>query len=222
MPGLHPERHRPAVAADRGIRVHVCAGGAGWGDPQRLAATRRRRRRGEGDDPGTPELTTVCGIYTAPSGFKIAWMRDPDGNIIALEQEPDSSIWPLSASQPARTISRSDLAPGIAGDPPSVRANATPVAWCPPRRCGRVVSMSRSPAFRLDCAAASAQRRAAVPLGGGTWAGVGTTECGTKKLGWMAVDSTCGRRGARILRPTLRNWAGVRIGFGHDGYLASG
>ncbi|MBM7790100.1 VOC family protein [Tenggerimyces flavus] len=43
------------------------------------------------DGYNTPELATVDGVYTAPSGFKVAWMRDPDGNIIALEQEPNGN-----------------------------------------------------------------------------------------------------------------------------------
>jgi catechol 2,3-dioxygenase-like lactoylglutathione lyase family enzyme len=42
------------------------------------------------DEYDTAEVSTVDGVFTGPGGFKVAWIRDPDGNIVALEQEPDS------------------------------------------------------------------------------------------------------------------------------------
>ncbi len=29
------------------------------------------------------------GIWTAPSGAKVAWFKDPDGNILSLSEHPE-------------------------------------------------------------------------------------------------------------------------------------
>lgn len=36
----------------------------------------------------SPELITVDGVFSDETGFKAAWIRDPDGNILSLEQLP--------------------------------------------------------------------------------------------------------------------------------------
>lgn len=40
----------------------------------------------------TPELTTKNGVFSDDSGFKAAWIKDPDGNILSLEQLPDAEV----------------------------------------------------------------------------------------------------------------------------------
>lgn len=35
-----------------------------------------------------PDLKTEHGVYSDQSGFKASWFRDPDGNILGLEQLP--------------------------------------------------------------------------------------------------------------------------------------
>jgi hypothetical protein len=30
------------------------------------------------------------GVWIAPSGTRVAWFKDPDGNTLSLQQEPDS------------------------------------------------------------------------------------------------------------------------------------
>lgn len=33
-----------------------------------------------------PELKTENGVYSEPNGFKVSWLKDPDGNILSIEQ----------------------------------------------------------------------------------------------------------------------------------------
>ncbi len=35
------------------------------------------------------DLKTENGVFSDGSGFKAAWLKDPDGNILGLEQLPD-------------------------------------------------------------------------------------------------------------------------------------
>jgi len=37
--------------------------------------------------PGLPQDSS--GIWTAPSGDKVAWFKDPDGNILSLSEHPN-------------------------------------------------------------------------------------------------------------------------------------
>ena len=32
------------------------------------------------------------GVWTAPSGSRIAWFRDPDGNVLSIAQHPKASV----------------------------------------------------------------------------------------------------------------------------------
>ncbi len=36
-----------------------------------------------------PDLKTENGIYSDETGFQVAWFKDPDGNILSLEQLPN-------------------------------------------------------------------------------------------------------------------------------------
>jgi catechol 2,3-dioxygenase-like lactoylglutathione lyase family enzyme len=45
--------------------------------------------RGRGarfEEYDTPDLTTDDGVFSREDGFKAAWIRDPEGNILSLEQ----------------------------------------------------------------------------------------------------------------------------------------
>lgn len=37
-----------------------------------------------------PGLKTENGIFTGQNGFKVSWVKDPDGNILGLEQLPST------------------------------------------------------------------------------------------------------------------------------------
>jgi catechol 2,3-dioxygenase-like lactoylglutathione lyase family enzyme len=39
-----------------------------------------------------PDLKTKGGVYSDETGFKVAWFKDPDGNIIGIEQLPRESM----------------------------------------------------------------------------------------------------------------------------------
>jgi hypothetical protein len=39
-----------------------------------------------------PDLKTRGGVYSDETGFKVAWFKDPDGNIIGIEQFPSESM----------------------------------------------------------------------------------------------------------------------------------
>jgi catechol 2,3-dioxygenase-like lactoylglutathione lyase family enzyme len=39
-----------------------------------------------------PDLKTKGGVYSDETGFKVAWFKDPDGNIIGIEQLPSESM----------------------------------------------------------------------------------------------------------------------------------
>ncbi|MDQ3138893.1 MAG: hypothetical protein M3Q93_15060 [Gemmatimonadota bacterium] len=38
-----------------------------------------------------PELTTENGVYSEPSGFKVSWFKDSDGNILSIEEQPQDA-----------------------------------------------------------------------------------------------------------------------------------
>jgi catechol 2,3-dioxygenase-like lactoylglutathione lyase family enzyme len=42
-----------------------------------------------------PDLKTKGGVYSDETGFKVAWFKDPDGNIIGIEQLPSESMHSL-------------------------------------------------------------------------------------------------------------------------------
>ena len=40
-----------------------------------------------------PDLKTNGGVYSDETDFKVAWFKDPDGNIIGIEQLPSESMY---------------------------------------------------------------------------------------------------------------------------------
>ncbi len=59
-------------------------------------AARMKELRGRGvvfEEYDEPELKTRDGMYTDGTGFKAAWFKDPDGNIVGMEQLPVSATF---------------------------------------------------------------------------------------------------------------------------------
>ncbi|MDQ6888329.1 MAG: VOC family protein [Gemmatimonadota bacterium] len=58
----------------------------GWYVPNADAAVRELRARGVAFErfPGMQQSET--GIWTSPSGAKVAWFKDPDGNILSVTE----------------------------------------------------------------------------------------------------------------------------------------
>jgi catechol 2,3-dioxygenase-like lactoylglutathione lyase family enzyme len=58
----------------------------GWEVPDITAAVKDLTQKGARFEhfPGLPQ--NDLGIWTSPSGAKIAWFKDPDGNILSLTQ----------------------------------------------------------------------------------------------------------------------------------------
>ena len=40
-----------------------------------------------------PDLKTNGGVYSDETDFKVTWFKDPDGNIIGIEQLPSESMY---------------------------------------------------------------------------------------------------------------------------------
>lgn len=58
----------------------------GWHVPSAEAAVRDLQARGVAFErfPGTEQSQT--GIWTSPSGAKVAWFKDPDGNVLSVTE----------------------------------------------------------------------------------------------------------------------------------------
>lgn len=50
------------------------------------AVTELRARGAHFEEYDTPDITTVNGVFSRADGFKAAWIRDSEGNILSLEQ----------------------------------------------------------------------------------------------------------------------------------------
>lgn len=50
------------------------------------AVTELRARGAYFEEYDTPDITTVNGVFSRADGFKAAWIRDSEGNILSLEQ----------------------------------------------------------------------------------------------------------------------------------------
>lgn len=61
----------------------------GWQVPEISAVVKELGRAGVQFErfPGMPQ--DELGIWTAPSGAKVAWFKDPDGNILSISEHPE-------------------------------------------------------------------------------------------------------------------------------------
>jgi catechol 2,3-dioxygenase-like lactoylglutathione lyase family enzyme len=61
----------------------------GWRVPDIVAATDELSRRGVVFERYDGMFQDALGIWTSPSGARLAWLRDPDGNTLSLTEFPD-------------------------------------------------------------------------------------------------------------------------------------
>ena len=64
----------------------------GWRVPDIVAAVRELMEAGVVFERYGFMKQDELGIWDAPGGARVAWFRDPDGNILSLSQHPE---WPL-------------------------------------------------------------------------------------------------------------------------------
>jgi catechol 2,3-dioxygenase-like lactoylglutathione lyase family enzyme len=62
----------------------------GWDVPDIRSTVSALGERGLGFTRYPGMAQDELGIWTAPSGSRIAWFRDPDGNVLSLAQHPES------------------------------------------------------------------------------------------------------------------------------------
>jgi catechol 2,3-dioxygenase-like lactoylglutathione lyase family enzyme len=60
----------------------------GWEVPDMAAAIGELVEAGVQFERFPPMKQDELGIWTAPGGAKVAWFKDPDGNILSLSQHP--------------------------------------------------------------------------------------------------------------------------------------
>jgi catechol 2,3-dioxygenase-like lactoylglutathione lyase family enzyme len=60
----------------------------GWNVPDIAEAVKELADAGVGFERYPPMKQDELGIWTAPGGAKIAWFKDPDGNILSVSEHP--------------------------------------------------------------------------------------------------------------------------------------
>ena len=63
----------------------------GWTVPDIAAAMEDLMSRGVAFERYAGLDQDAAGVWTAPGGARIAWFRDPDGNVLSLTQQPRSA-----------------------------------------------------------------------------------------------------------------------------------
>lgn len=61
----------------------------GWQVPDIIAAVKDLERAGVRFERYDSVRQDDLGIWTTPSGAKVAWFKDPDGNILSLSEHPE-------------------------------------------------------------------------------------------------------------------------------------
>jgi catechol 2,3-dioxygenase-like lactoylglutathione lyase family enzyme len=64
----------------------------GWQVPEIEVAVRQLSERGVRFERFDGLTQDDRGIWTSPTGAKVAWFRDPDGNILSLSEHPEPGI----------------------------------------------------------------------------------------------------------------------------------
>jgi catechol 2,3-dioxygenase-like lactoylglutathione lyase family enzyme len=62
----------------------------GWKVPEIESAVTELAARGVRFERFEGMKQDEAGIWTAPTGAKVAWFRDPDGNILSLSEHPEA------------------------------------------------------------------------------------------------------------------------------------
>jgi catechol 2,3-dioxygenase-like lactoylglutathione lyase family enzyme len=61
----------------------------GWEVPNAAAAVKDLERAGVKFERFPPMVQDDLGIWTTPTGAKVAWFKDPDGNILSISEHPE-------------------------------------------------------------------------------------------------------------------------------------
>lgn len=61
----------------------------GWQVPDAAAAVRDLQARGVQFERFAQMKQDELGIWTTPTGSKVAWFKDPDGNILSISEHPE-------------------------------------------------------------------------------------------------------------------------------------
>jgi catechol 2,3-dioxygenase-like lactoylglutathione lyase family enzyme len=61
----------------------------GWQVPDIVAAIKDLEQTGVRFERYQPMKQDELGIWTSPTGAKVAWFKDPDGNILSLSEHPE-------------------------------------------------------------------------------------------------------------------------------------
>jgi len=72
----------------------------GWCVPDVRAAVEGLEARGVAFERFDGVAQDDAGVWTAPGGARIAWFRDPDGNVLSLTQPPAAGRSPVPPGQP--------------------------------------------------------------------------------------------------------------------------
>jgi catechol 2,3-dioxygenase-like lactoylglutathione lyase family enzyme len=62
----------------------------GWQVPDVTAAVKDLAKAGVRFERYPPMKQDELGVWTAPTGAKVAWFKDPDGNILSLSEHPEA------------------------------------------------------------------------------------------------------------------------------------
>lgn len=62
----------------------------GWQVPDIIAAVKELEQTGVHFERYQQMKQDEFGIWTSPTGAKVAWFKDPDGNILSLSEHPES------------------------------------------------------------------------------------------------------------------------------------
>jgi catechol 2,3-dioxygenase-like lactoylglutathione lyase family enzyme len=61
----------------------------GWNVPDIAAAVKELSEAGVQFERYPPMKQDDLGVWTAPTGAKVAWFKDPDGNILSIAEHPE-------------------------------------------------------------------------------------------------------------------------------------
>jgi catechol 2,3-dioxygenase-like lactoylglutathione lyase family enzyme len=62
----------------------------GWQVPDAAAAVKDLEQAGVRFERFNGLMQDELGIWTAPTGARVAWFKDPDGNILSISEHPES------------------------------------------------------------------------------------------------------------------------------------
>jgi catechol 2,3-dioxygenase-like lactoylglutathione lyase family enzyme len=70
----------------------------GWQVPEITSAARELERAGVQLERFDGLMQDEMGIWNSPTGARVAWFRDPDGNILSISEHPEAEVAALLKS----------------------------------------------------------------------------------------------------------------------------